>query len=65
MKTQKLSHQDLLKQLSDALSKYVMMEDQLIANRRRLKQKVPEIKNTLDTIKFLKEKEVKIGVLIA
>lgn len=49
-----------MKQLQEALSKYLMMEEQLIAQRRRLQQKIPEIKNSLDTVKYLKDREVNL-----
>jgi hypothetical protein len=58
LKEKSMAQDVLATQLGEALNKYHGMDDQLLQNRRRLKAKVPEIKNTLDAVKFLQEKQV-------
>jgi len=57
--TAKVNHEEALKTLQDLYSKYKFIEQRLTQSKTNLKGKMPEIKKTLDALKFLKTKAEK------
>eukprot|EP00287_Rhodomonas_sp_CCMP768_P007663 CAMPEP_0196722614 /NCGR_PEP_ID=MMETSP1091-20130531/4944_1 /TAXON_ID=302021 /ORGANISM="Rhodomonas sp., Strain CCMP768" /LENGTH=206 /DNA_ID=CAMNT_0042064363 /DNA_START=202 /DNA_END=823 /DNA_ORIENTATION=- len=55
----KTNHEETLKQLQDLYSKYKFIEQRLAQSKANLKGKMPEIKKTLEALKFLKTKAEK------
>jgi len=55
----KTNHEEALKALQDLYSKYKFIEQRLSQSKANLKSKMPEIKKTLEALKFLKIKSDK------
>lgn len=56
--------EDALRKLDENYQKYRLMEVNLTTKKRRLKQQIPDLKSTLDILRHLHSKKVRLALFM-